>query len=313
MAGPLPQVVPGPPPAAAFPLTPGPVPAVAAPQVVPLSPPPGYPTSPLLNLPQVVPSPQAVGSLQLLAAGPSSPVKVAAATGPANVHLLNSGVGVTALQLPSATAPGNLLLANPVSGSPIVTGVAVQQGKLILTATFPTSMLVSQVLPPGPGLALPLKPEAAISVPEGTLPVAPSPALPEAHTLSTSSAQQPVPPAAATAAAASATGLPFSPGQSSLVPGFPAAPAEGLMLSPAAVPVWPAGLELNSGADGLLDGEKELGSQAPHAVLRLPDPDSEGLLLGAAAGGEVDEGLEAAEAKVLTQLQSVPVEEPLEL
>lgn len=107
MAGPLPQVVPGPPPAAAFPLTPGPVPAVAAPQVVPLSPPPGYPTSPLLNLPQVVPSPQAVGSLQLLAAGPSSPVKVAAATGPANVHLLNSGVGVTALQLPSATAPGN--------------------------------------------------------------------------------------------------------------------------------------------------------------------------------------------------------------
>ncbi|XP_058530345.1 homeobox protein SIX5 [Ochotona princeps] len=312
MAGPLPQVVPGPPPAAAFPLPPGPVPAVAAPQVVPLSPPPGYPTSPLLNLPQVVPSPQAVGSLQLLAAGPSSPVKVAAATGPTNVHLLNSGVGMTALQLPSATAPGNLLLANPVSGSPIVTGVAVQQGKIILTATFPTSMLVSQVLPPGPGLALPLKPEAAISVPEGALPVAPSPALPEAHTLSISSAQQPVPPAAA-AAAASATGLPFSPGPSSLVPGFPAAPAEGLMLSPAAVPVWPAGLELNSGADGLLDGEKGLGSQAPHAVLRLPDPDSEGLLLGAAAEGEVDEGLEAAEAKVLTQLQSVPVEEPLEL
>ncbi|XP_046311367.1 homeobox protein SIX5 isoform X3 [Marmota monax] len=281
MAGPLPQVVPGPPPAASFPLPPGPVPTVAA--------------------------PQAVGPLQLLAAGPGSPVKVAAAAGPANVHLINSGVGVTALQLPSATAPGNFLLANPVSGSPIVTGVAVQQGKIILTATFPTSMLVSQVLPPAPGLALPVKSEAAISVPEGALPVAPSPALPEAHSLSTLSAQQPTPPTVATSAAS----LPFSP-DSGLLPSFPAPPPEGLMLSPAAVPVWPAGLELNTGTEGLLDAEKGLGTQVPHTVLRLPDPDPEGLLLGTTTGAEVDEGLEA-EAKVLTQLQSVPVEEPLEL
>lgn len=115
--GPLPQVVPGPPPAGTFPLPSGSVPAVAAPQVVPLSPSPGYPTSlgptsQLLNLPQVVPTsqvvtlPQAVGPLQLLAAGPGNPMKVAAAAGPANVHLINSGVGVTALQLPSATTPG---------------------------------------------------------------------------------------------------------------------------------------------------------------------------------------------------------------
>uniref|UniRef100_A0A8C2UGQ4 SIX homeobox 5 n=1 Tax=Chinchilla lanigera TaxID=34839 RepID=A0A8C2UGQ4_CHILA len=313
VSGPLPQVVPGPPPAATFSLPPGPVPTVAAPQVVPLSPPSGYPTglgatSPLLNLPQVVPTsqvvtlPQAVGPLQLLAAGPGSPVKVAAAAGPANVHLINSGVGVTALQLPSATAPGNFLLANPVSGSPIVTGVAVQQGKIILTATFPTSMLVSQVLPPAPGLPLPLKPETTISVPEGALPVAPSPALPEAHALGTLSAQVPPPPTVATSAAS----LPFSPDSSSLLPSFPAPPAEGLMLSPAAVPIWSAGLELSTGAEGLLD------TQAPHTVLRLPGPDPEGLLLGATAAAEVDEGLEA-EAKVLTQLQSVPVEEPLEL
>ncbi|CAK6437212.1 unnamed protein product [Pipistrellus nathusii] len=319
---PLPQVVPGPPPAAAFPLPPGPVASVAAPQVVPLSPPPGYPaglgpTSPLLNLPQVVPTsqvvtlPQAVGPLQLLAAGPGSPVKVAAAAGPANVHLINSGVGVTALQLPPATAPGNFLLANPVSGSPIVTGVAVQQGKIILTATFPTSMLVSQVLPPAPSLALPLKPDAAISVPEGALPVAPSPALPEAHALGALSAQQlPQPPAAP--AATIAASLPFSPDSSCLLAGFPAPPPEGLMLSPAAVPIWPSGLELSTGTEGLLEAEKGLGTQAPHAVLRLPDPDPEGLLLGATAGGEVQEGLEA-ETKVLTQLQSVPVEEPLEL
>lgn len=182
-----------------------------------------------------------------------------------------------------------------------------QQGKIILTATFPTSMLVSQVLPPAPSLALPLKSETAISVPEGALPVAPSPALPEAHSLSTLSAQQPTPPAVATSAAS----LPFSP-DSGLLPSFPAPPPEGLMLSPAAVPVWPAGLELNTGTEGLLDAEKGLGAQVPHTVLRLPDPDPEGLLLGATAGAEVDEGLEA-EAKVLTQLQSVPVEEPLEL
>lgn len=301
IAGPLPQVVPGPPAAAAFPLPPGPVPAVAAPQVVPLSPPPGYPTSPLLNLPQVVPSsqvvtlPQAVGPLQLLAAGPGSPVKVAAAAGPGSVHLLNSGVGVTALQLPSASAPGNFLLANPVSGSPIVTGVAVQQGKIILTATFPTSMLVSQVLPPAPGLALPVKPEAAVPVPDG--------ALPETHALGALPAQPPPPAPAAP---------PFAPDSASLAPSFPAPPPEGLLLSPAAVPIWPTGLELSTGAEGLLDAEKGLGTQAPQTVLRLPDPDPDGLLLGAPAGSEVDEGLEA-EAKVLTQLQSVPVEEPLEL
>ncbi|XP_029780178.1 homeobox protein SIX5, partial [Suricata suricatta] len=317
--GPLPQVVPGPPPAATFPLAPGPVPSVAAPQVVPLSPPPGYPaglgpTSPLLNLPQVVPTsqvvtlPQAMGPLQLLATGPGSPVKVAAA-GPANVHLINSGVGVTALQLPAATAPGNFLLANPVSGSPIVTGVAVQQGKIILTATFPTSMLVSQVLPPAPSLALPLKPDAAISVPEGALPVASSPALPEVHTLGPLSGPQPPPAPAAPAAAA---GLPFPADSSGLLPGFPAPPPEGLMLSPAAMPIWPAGLELSAGTEGLLEAEKGLGTQAPHTVLRLPDPDPEGLLLGSTAGGEVEEGLEA-ETKVLTQLQSVPVEDPLEL
>ncbi|XP_025770050.1 homeobox protein SIX5 [Puma concolor] len=320
--GPLPQVVPGPPPAATFPLPPGPVPSVAAPQVVPLSPPPGYPaglgpTSPLLNLPQVVPTsqvvtlPQAVGPLQLLAAGPGSPVKVAAAAGPTNVHLINSGVGVTALQLPSAAAPGNFLLANPVSGSPIVTGVAVQQGKIILTATFPTSMLVSQVLPPAPSLALPLKPDAAISVPEGALPVAPSPALPEVHALGPLSAHQPPQPPPAPAATTAAS-LPFPADSSGLLPGFPAPPPEGLMLSPAAMPIWPAGLELSAGTEGLLEAEKGLGTQAPHTVLRLPDPDPEGLLLGSTAGGEVDEGLEA-ETKVLTQLQSVPVEDPLEL
>lgn len=202
-----------------------------------------------------------------------------------------------------------------MSGSPIVTGVAVQQGKIILTATFPTSMLVSQVPPPAPSLALPLKPDLAISVPEGALPVAPSPALPDVHALGPLSAPQPPPVPAATgaaAAAATAASLPFSPDSSGLLPGFPAPPPEALMLSPAAMPIWPAGLELSAGPEGLLEAEKGLGTQAPHTVLRLPDPDPEGLLLGSTAGSEVDEGLEA-EPKVLTQLQSVPVEDPLEL
>lgn len=202
---------------------------------------------------------------------------------------------------PSLFSTGNFLLANPVSGSPIVTGVAVQQGKIILTATFPTSMLVSQVLPPAPSLALPLKQEPAITVPEGALPVAPSPALSEGHTLGPI-CTQPLPPAPAIT---STTSLPFSPDSSGLLPSFPGPLPEGLMLSPAAVPVWPAGLELSTGVEGL-------GTQATHTVLRLPDPEPQGLLLGATAGTEVDEGLEA-EAKVLTQLQSVPVEEPLEL
>ena len=153
---------------------------------------------------------------------------------------------------------GNFLLANPVSGSPIVTGVAVQQGKIILTATFPTSMLVSQVLPPAPSLALPLKPDTAISVPEGALPVATSPALPDAHALGALPAQQP--PQPPPTPAASTPSLPFSPDSTGLLPGFPAPPPEGLLLSPAAVPIWPAGLELSAGTEGLLEEEKGLGN-----------------------------------------------------
>uniref|UniRef100_A0A4X2M3B7 Homeobox domain-containing protein n=1 Tax=Vombatus ursinus TaxID=29139 RepID=A0A4X2M3B7_VOMUR len=313
----LSQVVPGPQPAAAFPppavvtpagpgpqvvplSPPGPVAPVPAPQVVPLSPSgPVYPgASPLVSLPQVVPTsqvvtlPQGVGSLQLLA-GPASPVKVAAATGAtlgqANVHLINPGMGVTALQLPTGT-PGNFLLANPVSSSPIVTGMTLQQGKIILTATFPASMLVSQTLPPtAASLALPVKQEAPAPVPEGPVlaTVAPGPALPPFS----AQPQVPVAPVAA--------GPAFSPDSSGLLTSVPIP----------AVPSWPGGLELGVGTEGLFEMEKGLGTAAPHALLRLPDGD--GLLLGGTGAEEGDE-LEP-EDKVLTQLQSVPVEEPLEL
>ncbi|XP_036598750.1 homeobox protein SIX5 [Trichosurus vulpecula] len=313
----LSQVVPGPQPAAPFPSPtvvtpagpgpqvvplspPGPVAPVPAPQVVPLSPSgPVYPgASPLVSLPQVVPTsqvvtlPQGVGSLQLLA-GPASPVKVAAAAGAtlgqANVHLINPGMGVTALQLPTAT-PGNFLLANPVSSSPIVTGMTLQQGKIILTATFPASMLVSQTLPPtAASLVLPVKQEVPAAVTEGPAlaTVAPGPALP-------SFSAQPQVPVAPVAA-----GPAFSPDSSGLLTSVPIS----------TVSSWPGGLELGVGTEGLFEMEKGLGTSAPHTLLRLPDGD--GLLLGATGAEEGDE-LEP-EDKVLTQLQSVPVEEPLEL
>eukprot|EP00071_Canis_lupus_P027414 XP_022260971.1 homeobox protein SIX5 [Canis lupus familiaris] len=251
-AGPLPQVVPGPPPAATFPLPPGPVPSVAAPQVVPLSPPPGYPAglgpaSPLLNLPQVVPTsqvvtlPQAVGPLQLLAAGPGSPVKVAATAGPANVHLINSGVGVTALQLPSAAAPGTSRLAG-ASGW-------VRAGASGRWAAPPWHHL-SQVVAGGPGHAAPAPPARGLR--EASVP--------------------PPPPQHG----------PPEPRQ----PGAPPPPPPPPLAAPRPL--------------------------HPRPPPPLPDPDPEGLLLGSAAGGEADEGLEA-EPKVLTQLQSVPVEDSLEL
>ncbi|XP_044523233.1 homeobox protein SIX5, partial [Gracilinanus agilis] len=281
-AGPGPQVVPLSPPGPGAPLP--------APQVVPLSPSgPVFPgASPLVSLPQVVPTsqvvtlPQGMGSLQLLP-GPASPVKVAAAPGAtlgqANVHLINPGVGVAAFQLPAAT-PGNFLLANPVSSSPIVTGMTLQQGKIILTATFPASMLVSQALPAtAASLALPVKQEAPAPAAEGP----PLPAF-------SGQPQLPVVPAAA--------GPTFSSDSSGLLTSVPVP----------AVP-WPGGLELGVGTEGLFEMEKGLGAPAPHSLLRLPE--GEGLLLGDAAGEDGDE-LEP-EDKVLTQLQSVPVEDPLEL
>ncbi|XP_069923761.1 homeobox protein SIX5-like [Oryctolagus cuniculus] len=88
-----------------------------------------------------------------------------------------------------------------------------QQGKIILTATFPTSMLLSQVLPPTPGLALPVKLEAAIPVPKDTLPAQPPPpvATPPFAADSSSLAQFPSAPAR-DAAAVPGSRAPLAPG-----------------------------------------------------------------------------------------------------
>ncbi|XP_070620829.1 homeobox protein SIX5 [Erythrolamprus reginae] len=279
--------------------------------------------SQLISLPQVVPTsqvvalPQGVGSpIQILTtaapikvgavAGTSQGTGVAGGLGQNNVHLLNTGVGVAALQLPG-TAQGNLLLANPATGNgTIVTGMAVQQGKLNLTATFPASMLMTLVLsaPAASTLTLPIKQEVAVATPPalgapegngGLLAGVPS-VLP--------SDVSPLPSSNSTGPASVAFGL--DAGQGSLLSSF--SHAETLSLSQPQV-VWsnPVSMDLQgSDSAGLFEMEK-----GPMEGLRLPE--GEGLLLAAAGGDPLGPETLDSDEKVLTQLQSVPVEEPLDL
>ncbi|XP_024063146.2 homeobox protein SIX5, partial [Terrapene carolina triunguis] len=299
-------------------------PVLSPPQMVPLSPtqvysvPQGAPApqlvsvpqgSQLISLPQVVPTSQVVtlqqgvGPIQILAS--AAPLKVGAppaasgTVGQSNVHLINANMGVTTLQLP-AGAPGNFLLTNPVpGGGTILTGMTLQQGKLILTATFPATMLMSPVLSaPAGSLALPIKQETA--------------------PLTCTSA--PIPgPVNSEGAGAGQPALAFGDGVAGRQPGVLSNfPQEGLVLSPLPQPAaWPgsAGMEMQAaGTEGLFEMEKGavevLDGTEPSGLLL---PEGEGLLLGSSASDPLDpEGLDSDE-KVLTQLQSVPVEEPLDL
>uniref|UniRef100_A0A8C3RTS6 Homeobox protein SIX5 n=1 Tax=Chelydra serpentina TaxID=8475 RepID=A0A8C3RTS6_CHESE len=294
-------------------------PVLSPAQMVPLSPtqvysvPPGAPApqlvsvpqgSQLISLPQVVPTSQVVtlqqgvGPIQILAS--AAPLKVGApgaaggAVGQSNVHLINANMGVTTLQLP-AGAPGNFLLTNPVpGGGTILTGMTLQQGKLILTATFPATMLMSPVLS-----ALPIKQETAPLT--GTS----APILGPVNSEGAGAAQ----PALAFGADGGAGRQP------GVLSNFP---QESLVLSPLPQPAaWPsaAGMELPAaGTEGLFEmgkGAVEVLDGTEPSGLLLPE--GEGLLLGSSAGDPLDpEGLDSDE-KVLTQLQSVPVEEPLDL
>ncbi|TFJ98013.1 protein phosphatase 1 regulatory subunit 15A [Platysternon megacephalum] len=300
-------------------------PVLSPPQMVPLSPtqvysvPQGAPApqlvsvpqgSQLISLPQVVPTSQVVtlqqgvGPIQILAS--ATPLKVGAppaaggTVGQGNVHLINANMGVTTLQLP-AGAPGNFLLTNPVpGGGTILTGMTLQQGKLILTATFPATMLMSPVLSaPAGSLALPIKQETAPLT--GTSAPIPGPVNSEG-----TGAGQP-------ALAFGADGV--AGRQPGVLLNFP---QEGLVLSPLPQPAaWPgsAGMEMQAaGTEGLFEMEKGavevLDGTEPSGLLL---PEGEGLLLGSSVSDSLDpEGLDSDE-KVLTQLQSVPVEEPLDL
>uniref|UniRef100_A0A8C6Y6Q8 Homeobox protein SIX5 n=1 Tax=Naja naja TaxID=35670 RepID=A0A8C6Y6Q8_NAJNA len=280
--------------------------------------------SQLISLPQVVPTSQVVtlqqgvGSpIQILTS--AAPIKVGPVAGTPqgtgvtgglgqnNVHLLNTGVGVAALQLPG-TAQGNLLLANPATGnSTIVTGMAIQQGKLNLTATFPASMLMTLVLsaPAASTLTLPIKQEVAVATPAalgategnaGLLAEVPSVLPTEVSPLSSSSSAGPASVAFGSDA-----------GQGALLSSF--SQPEPLSMSQPQV-VWsnPVSMDLQGNNSEGLFAMVEKGSMEE---LRLPE--GEGLLLAAAGGDPLGpEGLDSGE-KVLTQLQSVPVEESLDL
>ncbi|XP_077174552.1 homeobox protein SIX5 [Paroedura picta] len=283
--------------------------------------------SQIISLPQVVPTSQVVtlqqgmGSpIQILTT--SAPLKVGAVAGApqaptscgnlghSNVHLINTNVSMTALQLPATTA-GNILLTNPVTGSgTIVTGMALQQGKLILTATFPASMLMAPILSgsAAPSLALPIKQEAATTPPaalednEASNMLLPgiSPILPSAIP-SLSASDSPGPP-----------DLAFSTdsGQTSLLSSF--SQPSSLTMSHQQV-VWssPVSMDLQGPtSEGLFEMDKGP-MEEQGGLLRLPD--GEGLLLDASGSDPMDPESLDSDEKVLTQLQSVQVEEPLDL
>uniref|UniRef100_A0A8C8VES2 SIX homeobox 5 n=1 Tax=Pelusios castaneus TaxID=367368 RepID=A0A8C8VES2_9SAUR len=301
-------------------------PVLSPPQMVPLSPtqvysvPQGAPApqlvsipqvpqgSQIISLPQVVPTSQVVtlqqgvGPIQILAS--AAPLKVgtphatSGTVGQSNVHLINANMGVTTLQL-SSGAPGNILLTNPMpAGGTILTGMTLQQGKLILTATFPATMLMSPVIStPASGLALPIKQEAMPLAGTGTPPV------------NSEGARVDQP--------AMTFGTDCAPGcQPGLLSNFP---QEGLVPSPLPQPGgWPGSASMEmpaAGPEGLFQLEKGavevLDGTEPSELLLS---EGEGLLLGGSVSDPLDpEGLDSDE-KVLTQLQSVPVEEePLDL
>lgn len=185
--------------------------------------------------------------------------------------------------------------------------MAVQQGKLNLTATFPASMLMTLVLsaPAASTLTLPIKQEVAVATPAaleategngGLLAGVPSVLPSEISPLSSSNSAGPA-------------SVAFGPeaGQGALLSSF--SQPETLSMSQPQV-VWsnPVSMDLQGNrSEGLFEMEKG-------SMEELQLPEGEGLLLAAAAGGDPlgPETLDSDE-KVLTQLQSVPVEEPLDL
>ncbi|XP_061453195.1 homeobox protein SIX5 [Rhineura floridana] len=286
--------------------------------------------SQIISLPQVVPTSQvmtlqqSLGSpIQILTS--AAPIKVGPMTGTpqatmaaggnlgqSNVHLINANVGMTALQLPGTT-PGNILLTNPATGSStIVTGMALQQGKLILTATFPAGMLMTPILSASaaPALALPIKQEVVATAPatlgasegDGSGVLLPGvPAVLPSGASPLSAAEGPGP-----------TGLAFGTdsGPAGLLSNF--SQQESLTLSQQQV-VWssPVSMDLQGTTSvGLFEMDKS-SMEEQGGLLRLSE--GEGLLLDASGGDPMGPEALDSDEKVLTQLQSVPVEEPLDL
>ncbi|XP_068601259.1 homeobox protein SIX5 [Brachionichthys hirsutus] len=300
--------------------------AKGTPQLVPLSMPQLVPVSPVqsasaISFPQVVPAgpslsiPSAGVPLQILTSAPAAggvpqgPLRInqlrpVPSVGPPGVQLLNSGI----IQLPSAP-PGNLLLG----GGPYL---SVQQGKLILT------------IPAGIQLAsLPLKPLPPEAPPISVNGLSPSvaPSTPPAAT----SEPTPTP----TGLTSPPSFISSSPPYCALDTGTPAIPPLHMLdhaVAPATLnalmpesmlalspmysgvmppPTWSPVPLSTSASLTLFDVRGKGDLSVDPALLGLPGGES--LLLGSPALGGPDEM--DGECKILTQLQSVPVEDELGL
>lgn len=300
---------------------------VSMPQLVPVS---SIQTSNTITFPQVVPAspsltvPSAGSSVQILASGPSapglgqapirintiSPIQNVASPAP-SVQLLNSGI----IQLPAAP-PGNLLL----SGGPFL---SVQQGKLILTIPAGiqvTSLSSKQDVSPAANNGGPsVVPAVPLSLPMPS--VAPSSFATSPLNFVTCSPQY----------STSETGVRQTPTPSTLdhslssVPQNTLTPESMLALSPSYSGVSSSS-QLTHSAWSSASGLSQLFDVRGKGD--LPDPSllaglsgGESLLLGSpspeqgmGSGSPLGSSEEMdGESKILTQLQSVPVDDDLGL
>ncbi|XP_016416300.1 homeobox protein SIX5-like [Sinocyclocheilus rhinocerous] len=325
---------------------------LSLPQFMPVSSIAGTPTG-TLSFPQVVPAtpslsiPSPGGAFQFLTSGSGTGLSVAqgpirlSPIGPPQsvptgtipgVQLLNSGV----IHLPSAS-PGNILLAGGIGGSPIL---SVQNGKLILTipagiqfASMPVKSvpdnLVSSTLDPQTSAVYPLENQPAPSLTAQTSYSLQSSPLgfvgsstlycsPEPGTIA-----NPTPGASPDIPDSSSTPTPTSVLQFQQT----LSPDSMLPLSPICIGVatghqlsQPAWSPLSSSA-GLTLFDMRGKGDLPEDPALLGLPGGESLLLGTPPPGEDverDSQLDEVEdmdgdSKILTQLQSVPVDDDLGL
>ncbi|KAJ8280769.1 hypothetical protein GJAV_G00058770 [Gymnothorax javanicus] len=306
---------------------------LSLPQLVPVS---SVPSS--SSFPQVVPaspsfslsSPGTAFQILSSGAGPGGPFRVgqlgplqpmgAPGSGAPGVQFLNNGPQL--IQLPAGTSAGNLVLAGGVGGGPILTGLSIQQGKLVLT--IPAGVQFAN-LPIKPGIEDP--PIAAASAAPGSGGVPLTPVISLAPTLAPSSSSPALASASFQTPEVSLGFIGSSALYSSPEPGTPATPASGGASPPSpalsGTPGWgtvslsgPPGLPLfdvRSGKGGLGEEQGLLGLAASEGLLLGTSPLDGDVGGGAPRGLEDSEDVDEEDPKILTQLQSVPVDEDLVL
>ncbi|XP_069500698.1 homeobox protein SIX5-like [Ambystoma mexicanum] len=344
--------------------------ATSAEQLLPIPPMPQG--SQLFSLPQVVPSSQmltfqqGMGPFQILTNNSaiklnqvgSQPI-MNPSLNQGNIHLINTSMGMAAVQLPAA-ATGNYLLSSPMTGNTIL---ALQQGKLLFTATFPASMLMPS--PASNGIAMPIKQEllesnGQIMVPVTTVNPGNTAGTPVLHCSDVGSGISSMhSPSSGVVVAPTHSEGPLSATMNQPAVAFEAdqsggsaapihssintnmgtltqssflsnGPLEGMVLptlSPQQL-IWSGslcgqgttGIEMQGVSSSLFQMEKGavqmLEGMGSHNLLRLAEGES--LLLPRHGGGHQplsgeDSDEMTREGKVLTQLQSVPVEEQLDM